>query len=480
MQQIWAELMDALEASEVDWILANGNEERIGAETLLVEEDGEVEAIYFVIEGLFHAKTRAMGGQVLAVLGPGEIVGEISFVDRQRASASVVAAEDSLILRLPRSVLEPELAANVAFAANFYRALAGIACGRLRATASRLGTNLSASDEEDLSVQHEVEASVERFRRTLIDADKAASMAGGEVPEAVSLKVRNEFHAFSNRLNDSIGELLDPPSSLNQQIGRGVQREMLPYVSKSHLGERLYSKPRGYGGDFSALELVYRNEPHGEGALGSLLDRCLLEAPAIRAMRERRSKLAEEIRKTVNATAGTARVMSVACGPATEVLDVFESLDDVRRLESTLIDVDFQALLHISETVQSRGLKDQVQMTVKNLVYLALGRTDLESPPQDLVYSIGLIDYFNDSMVVRVIDHVHSVLKPGGRVLLGNFHPRNPSKALLDHIFEWPLIHRTGEDMNRLFESSKFGRPANAITFEEQEIYLFAECVKEG
>lgn len=479
MQQIWADLMDALDQSQVDWILQNGREERIGAGARLVEEDGEVEAIYFVIEGLLHAQTRAMGGQVLAVLGPGEIVGEISFVDHQPASASVVAAEDSLILVLPKRVLEPELEDDVAFAASFYRALAAIACRRLRATASRLGTNLSPTDEEDLSVRQEVEAAVERFRRTLIDADKAASMSDGEVPEAVALKVKSEFLSFSRRLNDTIGELLDPPSPLNQQIGRGVQREVLPYISKTRLGDRLYSKPRGYGGDYSALELIYGDEPEGTGTLGRLLDRCLLDVPAIRALRARRLILAEEIRKTIDRVPGTARVMSVACGPATELFDVFDRLDDKRCLESTLIDVDFQALLHISEIVQARGLTKQVQMTVKNLVYLALGRSELDSPAQDLVYSIGLVDYFNDGMVLRVLDHVYSVLKPGGRVLLGNFHPRNPSKALLDHIFEWSLIHRTGEDMSRLFESSKFARPASAITYEDQQIYLFAECVKE-
>ncbi len=321
---------------------------------------------------------------------------------------------------------------------------------------------------------------MERLRRTLIDADKAASMAAGEVPEAVALKVQGEFQSFAKKLNDSIGELLDPPSSLNQQIGQRVQREMLPYVSKTRLGDRLYSKPRGYGGDFSALELIYQNQPSGAGPLGPLLDRCLLESPAIRALRDRRTILAEEIASTLGAERdGAARVMSIACGPATEVFDAFEALDDPRRLVSTLVDVDFQALLFISERVQRRGLKDQVQMTVKNLVYLALGRTELDAPEQDLVYSIGLIDYFNDSMVLRVIDHVHTVLKPGGRVILGSFHPRNPSKAFLDHVLEWPLVHRTEEDLNRLFQRSKFGRGTSSLRFEDQRIYFFAECLKE-
>lgn len=485
MQQIWADLMDALDPAQVDWILENGHERRITSGDALVEEDGEVDAIYFLIEGLLHAKTRALGGQVLAVLGPGEVVGEISFVDHRRASASVVAAEDGLVLALPRAVLEAQLTADDAFAARFYRALAAIACRRLRATGSRLGSlarkATGTGGGEESALRQDVDVAVERLRRTLMDADTAAAMADGTVPEAVALRVERELRSFERTLNDAIGEVLDPPSPINQHLGLRVQNELLPYVSKTRLGERLYSKPRGHGGDFSALELVYANEPSGSGPLGPLLDRCLLELAAMRALRGRREIVAEEIRKTVDAAGGeAARVMSVACGPATEIFDVFEALDDPRRLESTLIDVDFQALLHISERAFDRGLKDQVQSTVKNLAYLALGRGELEAPEQDLVYSLGLIDYFNDNMVLRVIDHVHGVLRPGGRVLLGSFHPRNPSKAFLDHVLEWPLIHRGASELSRLYERSKFGRPATSIRFEEQEIYFVAECVKAG
>lgn len=479
--QVWAHLMDALSPEQVDWILNNGREERIANGVALVEEDSDLDAVYFLIEGLLQARTRALGSQVLATLGPGEVVGEMSFVDRQRASASVVAAEDSLVLVLDRDTLEKALAADATFAASFYRELAAIACRRLRATASRLGSATGATFGTDEPKQQAIDIAVERLKRTLIEAEQAAGLADEVLPEAVAVKMRAEVAGFATSLNEAIGELLDPPSAMNQQLGRAVQKELLPYIRLSELGERLYSKPRGYGGDYSTLELIYQNQPSGTGVLGPAIDQALLGLPAIQALRNRRQLLAQEIRKTLDSheTGPAARVMSVACGPATEIFDVFAQLDDKSSLESTLIDVDFQALLHISERVHQQGLQGQVQMTVKNLVYLALGRTELETPEQDMVYSLGLIDYFNDSMAVRIIDHIHSTLRLGGRMLLGNFHPANPTKAFLDHILEWNLFHRTGEDMDRLFERSKFGRPATWVAYEDQKIYLLAECVKE-
>ena len=96
------------------------------------------------------------------------------------------------------------------------------------------------------------------------------------------------------------------------------------------------------------------------------------------------------------------------------------------------------------------------------------------------MYSIGLIDYFRDDFVVKLLDWIYDRLAPGGRVILGNFHPRNPIRALMDHVLEWSLIHRTEEDMNRLFERSKFGRPCSRILYEPERINLFAEGIRPG
>jgi hypothetical protein len=107
-----------------------------------------------------------------------------------------------------------------------------------------------------------------------------------------------------------------------------------------------------------------------------------------------------------------------------------------------------------------------------------MGRRTLDLPPQHLVYSVGLIDYFSDPFVIKLLDYVHELLAPGGRVILGNFHPRNSAKALMDHVIDWPLIHRDESDMNRLFAQSRFGRPCSRILFEEQQINLFAEGIR--
>ncbi|MBC8074023.1 MAG: hypothetical protein IAG13_37230 [Deltaproteobacteria bacterium] len=172
------------------------------------------------------------------------------------------------------------------------------------------------------------------------------------------------------------------------------------------------------------------------------------------------------------------RVTSLACGPARELFDVYASLPDETVLASTLVDVDLHALAHVADLRDRAGLRRQMTLVADNLVHLASGRTKASFAEQDLVYSIGLIDYFDDEFVVNLVDFIHGTLRSGGRLLLGNFHPRNGTRAVMDHVLDWKLVHRTEQDMHRLLRASVFGRDCTRILYEPQRINLFAECVK--
>ena len=50
----------------------------------------------------------------------------------------------------------------------------------------------------------------------------------------------------------------------------------------------------------------------------------------------------------------------------------------------------------------------------------------------------------------------------------------------MDYVLEWNLIHRTQDDMNRLFLHSTFKRGCTKIQFEDEGVNLFAECIKDA
>ena len=82
-------------------------------------------------------------------------------------------------------------------------------------------------------------------------------------------------------------------------------------------------------------------------------------------------------------------VASFACGPAEEIFDVLDGLDDPSRLQATLVDIDREALGHVAARLEREGRAERVTLEHANLVYLATGQQELPLVDLDLVYSIG-------------------------------------------------------------------------------------------
>ncbi len=477
MNSVLSVLAD-LEETDIDWLLSNGVEQQVISNHVLTEVDKMPTSLYMVLEGLVGVWVDSLGTDMIRTLGPGQFVGEMAFLEEKPATATVSAIENSLLLALPRDMLKAKIDADPSFGLRLYRALARLLSDRLRGSMAVLGQRLHSATSRTQSVSGRwaaIAAALDGVKHLLADADKAALHNDGEVPRDVADRILEEFRAFLLWLNGELGDEGPDTIEVRQELGARVQREMLPYLMLTENGERWYAKPRGYAGDFMSIECIYNNKPTGNGRLGAVLDQCFLDMPAARAVRNRRGLLCEEIDATLAAKNGEpAHVLSMACGPAREIFDTFAKLRDPSQLVATCVDIDLQALAFVGDMRDRKKLKGHIRLENANLVYLATGRQKLDLPPQDLAYSIGLIDYFNDSFVVRLLDFVHDRLRPGGRVILGNFHPDNPTKALMDHVFDWRLIHRTEADMHRLFEASKFGRPCDRIRYEEQGINLFA------
>jgi extracellular factor (EF) 3-hydroxypalmitic acid methyl ester biosynthesis protein len=476
----WAELLVALTNDQSNRIFEAGREKKVLAGDVLVREREPLDTMYFVLEGLLHVKILAEGDDIpLARLGTGEIVGEMSFLDPHPASASVVAAEDSLVLTLAHATLAELLDADAEMAARFYRSLAVVETRRLRRTLGHLEQSSAArggADSQDNAIQHRIN----EFKDAVLDYEKAEK-TGADTVDEIEANIRGRFADLVEQFDQLAGARSTLPEAARVALGQQVQREMLPYLLMTTNAARWYTKPRGYAGDFYSIEKIYQDQAEGSGAVGALLDRCFLDMPAAIAVKNRRHVLTTEIKRTVAATPDRpVRLTSMACGPAREVFDSFRAIDDPRRLDVTLIDMDIKALSFVEDQIPDRNVRRQLKFAPENLIYLALGRRELDLVDQDLVYSIGLVDYFSDALVIKLLDYIYRTLRPGGRVILGNFHPDNTTRAVMDHVLEWRLIHRSEADMDRLFEASAFGRPSTRILWEEQRINLFAECVREA
>jgi extracellular factor (EF) 3-hydroxypalmitic acid methyl ester biosynthesis protein len=477
MSYVALDIFEQLRQEDTHWILASSELKTISANSLLVREDDPSDTIFLIADGLFEVYVFSeLTGQIkVGQLGPGEVIGEISWLDGRPVSASVRAVETSSVIALGRALLDRKLADDSGFAARFLRGIATLTAERLRRTTAQVRRSdwaagprsTAASSAEGNSVLQKIS----ELKALVAEADRAAIANKGTIPDDHATKVRKAFDA----LEHGIG-----PQSLRHVTGLSdvLQAELLSLIRLSQTGERFYAKPRGYAGDYQTVEMIYANAPAGTGRIGPLIDSCMLTLAVARAIRSRRHLIAAELLSSYATATKEFHVASLACGPAREVFDVLEKAGDSSRLHINCLDIDREALAHVEAHCRQHKLAERVHTYHGNLIFLATGRQELHLAPQDLIYSMNLIDYFSDELATTLINWIYDRLRPGGRVILGNFHPRNPSRVLMDHVLDWHLRYRDEADMNRLLQGSKFGQPCSRVVFEKEGIDLFAECRK--
>jgi CRP/FNR family cyclic AMP-dependent transcriptional regulator len=164
-------LMGILDDGDVEWLGKSGSTKHISTGTVLIHEGKAIDDVYVVLDGKLSVLVKGMGDREIAALLAGEVVGEMSFVDSRPPSASVVAAQDSHLLVLPRSALTSKLKMDDAFAARFYKAVATLLADRLRKTTSHLGygqwNEEADPDELDESLMDSASLGATRFDRLL-------------------------------------------------------------------------------------------------------------------------------------------------------------------------------------------------------------------------------------------------------------------------------------------------------------------------
>ncbi len=446
-------LLNELSDNDVDWVLSVAREEPIANGAVLVAQGSRPDSLYLVLSGLLKVVVSSPSPREVAALGPGQIAGEMSFLENRPASATVVAVEESQVLALPIGPLEARLAVDRDFSARLFKALAMISSRRLRdlmGIFSRMMESQSSAPDSADETSREIAQRTHEIKTLFRQVQKDWSAhAEAELPPALQ--------RFSLFLNETIGDAATRSIDSKDDLGARVQGEILPWLLHSTLGDRLYSKPRGYSGDFQTLAYISANQPSGGDTVGTIADRALLALPAVVAVRNSERLLKERIVRAAHATTDdVVRVVCLGCALADEVFAALRELEGSQRPEVTLIDFDAQALEQLGKKRDELPFSATLTLRREHLARLAFGRMARDLPGQDLVCSISLADYLSDRFFIALLNYAHAVLKPGGEAVFAFFHPRNPSKAFMEYVLDWRPAHRSEAHVTRLFLESAF------------------------
>ncbi len=142
-------LFKDLNDSELGAVAAVAEVQSLAPGAEVFEQGDKATALYVIGFGTVRVHRKGSEGDDIPVttLGTGSHFGEMAFIDEEKRSATVTAAEKTDLIKIRYDKLSSVLEENPAIAIKFFKALSKFLCGRLRVTTN----DLSFAREKNIS-----------------------------------------------------------------------------------------------------------------------------------------------------------------------------------------------------------------------------------------------------------------------------------------------------------------------------------------
>ncbi|MFV0247938.1 MAG: cyclic nucleotide-binding domain-containing protein [Tenacibaculum sp.] len=160
-------LLGHLNDLDIEWMINNGSKTELETGDRLTRKGETIENLYIILSGELSI-TNGESQKNIALIGAGEIVGEMSFLESRPPSVSVIATQPTSVYSISRELMNSRLANNLEFKANFYYAISLFLSNRLRKTTSQLGYGSpEEADTIDENVLDSISQAGSRFGQIL-------------------------------------------------------------------------------------------------------------------------------------------------------------------------------------------------------------------------------------------------------------------------------------------------------------------------
>lgn len=294
-------------------------------------------------------------------------------------------------------------------------------------------------------------------------------------------KLVMEVNNFNRRLDQVASKIKDKKSRKNAIDV--FQKEVSSYITPSPFTYRALKKPLGHAGDYEMMNQIYRNASEGKTLFDKVIHKAGVNEASSQSVRFRRTFLKEKIKNLIK-TKNAVRIASIACGPAKEIVDLVSELsnEEMARTTFVLVDQELEALLNAKREILSECLMHEksinIEFTPQDIRGIIEGTLpeELGKGDFDLIYSAGLFDYLLETPAKILAMNLLELIKSEGTLLIGNFHPDNPTKTISEFSVNWKLFHRTEDEMLKLIPEG-FAKSKKLI-FDDGKIEIFIEVKK--
>lgn len=224
-------------------------------------------------------------------------------------------------------------------------------------------------------------------------------------------------------------------------------------IHEDPASRRSFEKPRGYPGDAVLIDHLYGlRGAEGASDLGRAVHAWAMGRAPVRGVRHRREWLAHVIDTEAQRCGGRARVLSVACGHLREAA---LSAALRRGWVEELVALDGDA-----DSLQEAVAVDPARVTPVQMSVARLPGRAKRLGGFDLIYSAGLYDYLDERLARALTTALFGILRPGGRLVIGNFLLGVPDCAYMETFMGWRLIYRDRRELESLTRDIDAGEVA--------------------
>lgn len=450
-------------------------------EVILAEGD-RLSAIFWIQQGTVRVEQQRLGkGVAIAILSQDDWFGEMSYVEKTTASATIIANEQVEVSVLPHREIDALVDFLPSFGLRLYKSLAYNLSTRLRHT-SRLIPSLMAESLTQLinltpipydCLSPQLIVAVNEFKAGM-DTVASKVNSGDYSIDPIQTSISSYCSGILTQLQQQIQQHPEQ----EYQFGTYVWRETFAYLMQSSLINAAFRQSRNYS-DSYIMPILCQNRPTGDGILGIYIDTWVRSQPTIISLKYRSPIIIETIKEIRSRWTKTEPmpVTNLASGSISEIVDLFLA-SQPPNLKITCIDRDLHNLATAAAFAQKLGFAQHLTLIGDSIRLLWQGYNSTRIPPQQVIYSLSLCNYLSDQELLLLLDWIYHQLLWGGTVILNNFTTNNPDRILLKHIFQWQLVYRSVADWHQIIAQSPFAACDTEIQLGEEDVELFILCTK--
>lgn len=259
------------------------------------------------------------------------------------------------------------------------------------------------------------------------------------------------------------------------ELGRAyATSQLLDALMPCPMHSRAYSKPRGYAGDYRLMTMYFKDVHEGPTLYSRFLHYTAKHyglghtvVARVQFLRELLGETAKRVKEP--------RIVSLACGPGLEIRHWLADAKRDQKVKFILVDQDDEALSYLHSTLNQDLLNkynSQLPVDLHTLHFSVkqvlkprdeaeqrLVREELQDA--DLIYTAGLFDYLPQNVAQMLTQRLYSLLRPGGRLLIGNLRETPDTSWMMEYVLSWHLVYRNDADMLDMAKNLKGTKSIN-------------------